>query len=756
MRDARDSLLGRGAAGRRHRHVADLRRRGVRRRARRPLEEVLELFVARGGRVVDSSPMYGRSEGVVGEIARNLGADRLALPRDQGLDHGEAGRRRADGALHARAAAPAASTSSRSTTWWTRRRTCRRSPPGRREGADPLRRDHALLGRGLRRGRAAPAVGEARLPPDQLLAPRAARRDSALLPLAAERGVAVIANRPFGGGEALRRAAGRPLPAWAGEIGCASWAQFFLKWILGHPAVTCVIPGTGKVRHLEDNLAAAAGALPDAEQRRRMAEAAAASSSHGEAPLREGSSARLPVRRRRVAPGGPLGSSTSSALMSSYYVLRPVRDEMGVRAGVSRMPVALHGHLRRDGARGAGVRVGGLALPAAALSCRRMNALLRGESRRRSRAALGDPGAARWAGSGPLRLGLRRQRLRRVGVLEPLLGHLPPRGGAPTLRDRGRRRERRSARRAGRHVAPRTPRRRGPAAPAAGRPLLACAVLSRRLARCAPAAVSAEEAEPPEKPIGGGALSGLARIARSPFLLALVVALVCYTLISTVLYFSQTEIVGAAVRDSRARDGPLRGDGFRRQRAHDRSPAPRHGAARAAGRRRGSSRGRGGARDGRCRRPRRRAGARRSSWPCRSSTAPATSRSAGPAREALFVPLDAEARYKAKSFIDTAVFRAADSASAWGIAALRAGGAGLSRVAWLSVPIGIVWTRPASRIGRKWERRPDLAASRRCDRCLDERRGRAGTERGMSASLATCASAPGCSVVRRSLAVRSR
>ena len=86
----------------------------------------------------------------------------------------------------------------------------------------------------------------------------------------------MIANRPFGGGEALRRAIKAPLPAWAGEAGCASWAQVFLKWILADPAVTCAIPATSKRAHLDDNLGAAAEPLPDAAWRKRAREAIAA------------------------------------------------------------------------------------------------------------------------------------------------------------------------------------------------------------------------------------------------------------------------------------------------------------------------------------------------------------------------------------------------------------------------------------------------------------------------------------------------
>ncbi|HVB80764.1 MAG TPA: aldo/keto reductase, partial [Candidatus Binataceae bacterium] len=92
-----------------------------------------------------------------------------------------------------------------------------------------------------------------------------------VLPLAQQKGVAVIVNRPFGQGSMFAHVRGKPLPAWAAELGIASWAQFFLKWILGHPAVTCAIPGTDKPAHMKDNLAAGCGALPDAAQRRRMA-----------------------------------------------------------------------------------------------------------------------------------------------------------------------------------------------------------------------------------------------------------------------------------------------------------------------------------------------------------------------------------------------------------------------------------------------------------------------------------------------------
>jgi aryl-alcohol dehydrogenase-like predicted oxidoreductase len=93
-----------------------------------------------------------------------------------------------------------------------------------------------------------------------------------LLPLAQDLGIAVIINRPFAKASLFSHVRGKPLPEWVAEFDCASWAQFFLKFILAQPAVTCVIPATSKVQHLQDNLAAGLGRLPDAQQRARMAE----------------------------------------------------------------------------------------------------------------------------------------------------------------------------------------------------------------------------------------------------------------------------------------------------------------------------------------------------------------------------------------------------------------------------------------------------------------------------------------------------
>src|SRR5688500_4641637 len=93
-----------------------------------------------------------------------------------------------------------------------------------------------------------------------------------LLPMALDHKVAVIINRPFAEGALFRRTKNKPLPPWASELGITSWAQYFLKWIVSHPAVTCAIPGTGNPKHMLDNLGAGVGKLPNAQQRKQMAE----------------------------------------------------------------------------------------------------------------------------------------------------------------------------------------------------------------------------------------------------------------------------------------------------------------------------------------------------------------------------------------------------------------------------------------------------------------------------------------------------
>lgn len=232
--------------------------------------EVLRRFAQAGGRVVDSSPMYGNSEQVVGELSQELGlAERLFFAtkvwtsgREAGIAQMEESFRRMrtkrmdlmqvhnllDAATHLKTLHE-----------W------KRSGRVRYIGLTHYHRGaYADMERWIERD-----------PPDFMqinysLGEREAERR--LLPLAAERGVAVLINRPFGKGALLSAVRGRPVPEWAKEIDATSWAQVLLKWILGHPAVTCVIPATRNPQHLLDNMAAATGRLPDPAMRKRMAQ----------------------------------------------------------------------------------------------------------------------------------------------------------------------------------------------------------------------------------------------------------------------------------------------------------------------------------------------------------------------------------------------------------------------------------------------------------------------------------------------------
>jgi aryl-alcohol dehydrogenase-like predicted oxidoreductase len=96
--------------------------------------------------------------------------------------------------------------------------------------------------------------------------------DDRLLPLALEKKIAVIINRPFDGGDLFGAKTAKPLPGWAKEIDCASWAEAFLKWVVAHPAVTCAIPATSKVAHVRENVRALRGPMPDAAMRKRIAD----------------------------------------------------------------------------------------------------------------------------------------------------------------------------------------------------------------------------------------------------------------------------------------------------------------------------------------------------------------------------------------------------------------------------------------------------------------------------------------------------
>jgi diketogulonate reductase-like aldo/keto reductase len=245
---------------------------GSSRRERVPLEGVLEGLAGAGGAnpIVDTSPMYGRAEEVVGELVEKLALrSRLFLATKVWMKGRAAGIRQMEESM-ARLRVDAldlievhnlidAATHLATLRDWKARGRIRYlgvthyaasaheavAALVERESLDFIQINYS--------------IGE-----------REAERR--LLPLAKDRNVAVIANRPFGGaGGTLSRLRGTPLPAWAAELDCDSWSQLMLKFVVSHPAVTCAIPGTGSPDHLRDNRKAGLGRMPDAKLRGRIA-----------------------------------------------------------------------------------------------------------------------------------------------------------------------------------------------------------------------------------------------------------------------------------------------------------------------------------------------------------------------------------------------------------------------------------------------------------------------------------------------------
>jgi diketogulonate reductase-like aldo/keto reductase len=236
---------------------------------RGPLKDVLKSLVELGGRVVDSSPMYGAAEWVVGDLASELAiTDKLFLAtkvwtsgRDAGVAQMEQSVKRL------RAQRLDLIQIHNLLDWRTHLRTLREWKAAGRIRYFGVTHYTASAYDELERVLRAEALDFVQV--NYSLGEREAERR--ILPLARDRGVAVLANRPFAEGDLFQRVRSVPVPPWAVEFDCDSWAQFFLKWILAHPAVTCAIPGTSRPQHLVDNLKAAVGKLPDAATRDRMA-----------------------------------------------------------------------------------------------------------------------------------------------------------------------------------------------------------------------------------------------------------------------------------------------------------------------------------------------------------------------------------------------------------------------------------------------------------------------------------------------------
>jgi diketogulonate reductase-like aldo/keto reductase len=242
--------------------------------AREACVEVVRAFFAEGGRMIDSSPMYGSSQPTIGFALARLGRP-AALFSAEKVWIGDAAR------------GPAQMEASRA--YWGVARfdlmqvhnllSWQQHLPRLFEmkAAGQLRYVGITTSEGRRHAEIEQVMRTQPIDFVQLsynLLDREA--EQRLLPLAQERGIGVIVNRPFREGALLRQLARQPLPAWAADIDCSHWAQVALKFVVSHPAVTCAIPATSQVAHLRQNMAAARGRMPDAALRSRMARDVAA------------------------------------------------------------------------------------------------------------------------------------------------------------------------------------------------------------------------------------------------------------------------------------------------------------------------------------------------------------------------------------------------------------------------------------------------------------------------------------------------
>jgi len=236
--------------------------------ARAALLPVLQAFFDNGGALIDSSPMYGSSEQVTGDLLRQIG-NRDALfaatkvwtwGRQDGIEQMQRSMQRMgvdvfdlmqihnlrDWPVHLETLQE-----------WKRQGRVRYIGITTSHGRFHEELESILEIEPFDFVQFSYSIGERTV-------------EQRLLPLARERGIATLINRPFERGELVARVKGKPLPEWAAEFDCASWAQFFLKFVVSHPAVTCVIPATSKLSHMVDNMGAGFGRMPDAALRSRM------------------------------------------------------------------------------------------------------------------------------------------------------------------------------------------------------------------------------------------------------------------------------------------------------------------------------------------------------------------------------------------------------------------------------------------------------------------------------------------------------
>ena len=236
--------------------------------AQSPLMAVMQTFFEQGGQLIDSSPMYGSAEAVTGALLKNI-EDKSALftatkvwtnGKREGIEQMQQSMRRLGVEridlmqIH------------NLRDWQTHIDTLLEWKQAGKIRYIGITTSHGRYHRELEQ-----ILGEQPLDFVQYSYNIVDREiEKRLLPLAQERGIATLINRPYQRGSLFRKVRGKPLPAWAADIDCASWGQFFLKFVASHPGVTCVIPATSKLKHMVDNMGAGFGRLPDQATRRRM------------------------------------------------------------------------------------------------------------------------------------------------------------------------------------------------------------------------------------------------------------------------------------------------------------------------------------------------------------------------------------------------------------------------------------------------------------------------------------------------------
>jgi len=236
--------------------------------ARDQLEQVLQTFFDNGGAVIDSSPMYGSAESVVGELLKKVSNKQALFAATKVWTYGKQG-----GIEQMQNSMRRMGVDVMDLMQIHNLRDWKIHLPTLRQWKEEGKiryigittshgRSHAELEQIMRKEpldfvQFSYSIGNRTV-------------EERLLPLAADRGVATLINRPFERGELFQRVKGKSLPDWSAEFDCRSWGQFFLKFIVSHPAVTCVIPATSKVHHMQDNMSAGLGRLPTETMRRRM------------------------------------------------------------------------------------------------------------------------------------------------------------------------------------------------------------------------------------------------------------------------------------------------------------------------------------------------------------------------------------------------------------------------------------------------------------------------------------------------------